>query len=641
MLTKSAAELYASAFNDGLRPDPILTLSNWADEHRILPKESSKESGRYRTDRTPYLREPMDVLSPTSPVQHVVVIKGTQLGWTTVAENLLFMVAHLYPGPCLAVLPTTDLLKRFSQNRITPALREMRCLDGKIKNSRVRDSGNTIEQKRFPGGSWRFATSNSGPALRSDPIRYLVLDDRDGFDLDVGGEGEPGEIAKKRTDTFSVNKKIYENSTPTEKGISRIEKSFEQSSQAYFYLACPSCGNRFKMGLENWSQLKYRLDGAGGIRSESVYWECESCGGEIREHHKTAMLRGGEWVHTYPDRAIRGYSLPSLYSPVGWVSWAQVADEYVKAELAMKRKDPSLMKVWTNTRMAETWEEALDGADTHQLYERREKYGPTIPMDGLVLTAAVDVQDDRIECEVIAWGFGYENWGVDYKVFEGSPVEWSVWEQLDEYLVKRHVHESGWRLRIQATAIDCGYLTTEVYRFCGPRWRRGVFAVKGATPGGAAARPIVSVQPVVDNKYEARRFLVGTDTAKDQWTRWLTLTEDGPGRCHFPAYYTPEWFGMVTAEKVRKRYVKGYAVREWVKVSPHARNEALDIRVYNLAAVMWLKPSFGAIRRKLVADLSVSDEHKPEKTADPEPQKKPARKKRRNRRSAGFVSGWK
>lgn len=625
----NASELYRTSFRAGLKPDPDLLLSDWADEYRILPKTSSKESGQYRTSRTPYLKEPMDRLSPNDPCQHVVIVKGTQLGFTTVGENLLFCVAHLYPGPCLMLLPTGDLLKRLSKNRITPSLKAMECLNGKIKDPRKRDSGNTIDQKSFPGGFWRFGTSNSGAALRSDPIRYLILDDRDGFDLEIPGEGEPGELAKKRTDTYAKSKKIYENSTPTEEGTSRIEKSFELSSQAFFYLPCPYCGERFKMDRTGFKRrMKYSIDDSGTVVDDSVYWECEKCKSEIKEYHKSAMLAGGEWIHTHPARPIKGYCLPSLYSPVGWVSWAQICDEYLKALDSIHKKDPRLMRVWVNTRMAAAWAEKLDGAEANVLYERREDYGPVIPSGGLVLTCAVDVQDNRLEAEVMAWGIGFESWGIDYEVIEGDPALPKTWGKLDKYLSKSWEHESGLLLRVQACAIDCGYLSDEVYQYCGPRWGRRIFAVKGASQTTAGALPIIEDKAKV-TKYNARRFQIGTNTAKDQWARWLKVVDPGPGCCHFPAYYTPEWFGMVTAEKIRKRFQNGYLRREWIKVNSHARNEALDIRVYNLAAVKHLNPSFGAIKRKIEA---FKPDGKPE---DREPKQRPKKRKKSKRRSAG------
>jgi len=524
--------IFRQAWRDGLTPDPDMLLSDWADAHRMLPKEASKEPGPYRCERTPYLVEPMDTLSPMDPTNHVVVIKGTQLGWTTIGENLLFMVAHLYPAPCLVLLPTLDLLKRFSQNRISPALKEMQCLKSKIAPPRKRDSGNTVDTKRFPGGFWRFATSNSAPALRSDPIRFLILDDRDGFDIDVNGEGEPGNIAKRRTDTFARSKKIYENSTPTDKQTSRILRSWEISSQAEYYIPCPICSKHFKMGKSNWEQMKFKISSDGTIDPTSVYWECEHCKGAIHEHHKTEILRQGYWLHSYPTRPIKGFKLPSLYSPIGWLSWVQVCQEYIEAVADLKAHDPSAMKTWENTRMAEAWEEKLKGAEAMGLYNRREDYGPTVPMGGLVLTAAVDVQDDRLEVGVIAWGKGYENWGIDYQTLEGSTVKREVWAKLHEYLQKRFEHESGIKLKIQMTAIDSGYNTEEVYSFCGPRRATGVIAVKGATPTSVAALPIVG--PPKEADYGAIRYPVGTNAAKDAWARWLTVTEAGPKACHFP-----------------------------------------------------------------------------------------------------------
>ncbi len=567
----------------GLQPDPVMTISEWADTHRILPKESSAEPGKYRTERTAYLREPMNHLAPSSPVQHVVVQKGTQLGWTTVAENLLFFVAAKTPGPCLVVFPTDDLARRFSKKRIAPSLRLMDSFKKKIRDPRSRDSGNTALLKEFPGGSWRFTSSNSGPALRSDSVRFLILDDRDGFELDAAGEGEPGELAKKRTDTFSSNKKIYENSTPTVRGISRIEKSFELSSKGYYYMPCPFCNELLKFEFGN---LKFNKE----CPDDEIFMECPDCKDRIKEHYKPEMLTTGQWIHKHPDRKIKGYHLNSLYSPLGWVSWRQIVEEFLEAKKALDMKDPSKMKVWVNTRLANTWDDSGERPEWANLLGRCEPYQPeTVPMGGLILAAGVDVQDDRLVVVVRAWGKGEESWLIYWGEIFGDPDTAVVWEQLDVLLEKAYPHESGTHLNILSAGIDSGgHKTQAVYNYCRLRFPR-VIAVKGQSRAG---KPVIGRPTNQDVtwmgstiKNGVKLWPVGTDTAKALIYGRLNITSPGPGCYHFPIGTPEDYFQQLTAEKFVTRYVKGFPKPDWIKI-PGRRNDYLDTEVYAYAAAV-------------------------------------------------------
>jgi phage terminase large subunit GpA-like protein len=378
-------------------PDPLLTVSEWADRYRVLSQRASSEPGRWRTARTPYLKEIMDCLSSSSPVQRVVFMKGSQTGGTEAGNNFIGYVIHEAPGPMMAVAPTVELAKRNSKQRLDPLIEESEVLRERVKERRSRDSGNTVLSKEFRGGVLILTGANSAVGLRSMPARYLFLDEVDGYPGDVEGEGDPILLAERRSATFQ-RRKILLVSTPKTKGLSRIEREYEQSDQRRYFVPCPHCHERQTLELANlcWPEGRPR---------EAEY-ACAHCGGLIGERHKTWMLERGEWRPTAPgDGRTAGFHLSSLYSPVGWFSWADAAEMYEQAQ-----NTPDLMKGLVNTVLGLPFEEEAEAPDWQRLYERRESYRiGVVPEPGLFLTAGVDVQKDRIEVEVVA-GAKKEQW---------------------------------------------------------------------------------------------------------------------------------------------------------------------------------------------------------------------------------------
>lgn len=274
------------AWREGLTPDPLLTVSEWSDRHRMLSSKASAEPGRWRTSRTPYLKAIMDCLSPTSPVERVVFMKAAQLGATEMGSNWIGYVIHHAPGPMMAVWPTVEMAKRNSKQRIDPLIEESSALAELIAPARSRDSGNTILAKEFRGGVLVMTGANSAVGLRSMPVRYLFLDEVDGYPLDVEGEGDAISLAEARTRTFA-RRKIFIVSTPTISGASAIEREYEASDQRRYFVPCPHCSHRQWLRFE---QLRWDKG-----QPETAAYICESCDTAIAEHHKTWMLEHGEW----------------------------------------------------------------------------------------------------------------------------------------------------------------------------------------------------------------------------------------------------------------------------------------------------------------------------------------------------------
>jgi len=578
-------------FFKGLKPDPYINLVEWSNTYRQLPKESSVEPGTYRTSRTPYVEEILMELSPQSSTQQMVVLKATQIGFTEVGNNFLFAIAHIYPGPSMFAMPTDDMARRHSKKKIAPSIRNMPCLKGIIKTTNKRDGGNTMLLKEFPGGSWTFTGSNSPASARSDSIRYLVLDDLDGFVQDAGLEGAPHDLLKKRTDAFGTKRKIYMNSTPTIKGTSHIEKEWEESSQGEFCVPCPHCSHMQTLvfgGPDSELGIRFTRDEDGQIID--VWYECENCHDKIEEWQKTEMMKLGKYEHKYPDRKKRGFRVNSLYSPLGWLSWEQVADEFLKAAISLKRGNSQPMKVWTNTRMAETWEEDGEQPEWTKLSARAEPYRVTcVPTGGLLLTAGVDTQDNRLEVVVMAYGRGEECWSIYAGTLYGDPDLPEVWNQLDELLHKTYEHESGAELHITSMGIDTGgHKTQAVYNYCRTR-APFVFALKGSSSPGKAVLGPPTKQDFNWKGDKIKRGValvsIGTDIAKGTIYNRLKLSEPGPGYYHFPIGLDDEFYKQLTAEKLVNGYNKqGFKVSKWIKT--RERNDILDCFVYGYAAAI-------------------------------------------------------
>lgn len=586
-----ARQAYAVPFAQGIKPEPMLRLSDWADKHRILSRKYASEPGKWRTSRTPYLREIMDCLSPTSPVQVVVFMKAAQIGGTEVGNNWLgFIIDHM-PAPVMVVMPTVELAKRYSKQRLAPMISETPRLRNKVRASRARDSGNTIQTKEFEGGLLVLTGANSAVGLRSMPVRFLMEDELAAYPDDVDGEGDPDDLAIARTRTYRSRKKIYKPSTPTFTGRCKIAKAYEESDQRRYYVPCPHCNVKQTLIFDN---LRWPKGEPSKVR-----YVCVHCGSEIEEWQKTWMLENGEWRAKFPGRhdgKVAGFHINSLYSPVGWHGWDEIAKEWEDAQGNQEK-----LRTFVNTVLGETWNEKGEAPDWHRIYERREQYRfNVVRAGGVVLFAGADVQKDRIEVEVVAYGPGLESWSVDYRVFPGDTAcdpTTGPWKQLGAMLSEQWDHELGGKLMLRMLAVDARFNTQHVYNFVRGYPVDRVIAVMGDKDGQSS---IISQPRAVDVKLEGQKtiargikvWFVGGSIVKSELYGWLRANrptdealakgEKYPaGYCHFPEY-GEEYFKQLTAEQIVVRIIKKR--RRYVWEQTRERNESLDCRVYARAA---------------------------------------------------------
>jgi len=572
-----------------LKPPPRLTLSEWADTYRVLSPEAAAEPGRWRTSRVPYLRGIMDTISEFA-VRRVVWVAASQVGKTEVINNFAGYAIHHDPGPMLVVNYSVTVAEAWSKDRFAPMVRDTPELRERIGDPRSRDSGNTILHKVFPGGHITCVGANSAASLSSRPIRYLLFDEVDRYPPSAGSEGDPVKLGEQRTRTFRWSKKVLEISSPGLEESSRIMRSFKLSDQRYYFVPCPHCDH---YQVLDWDHVEWETSQAPESEErehhpETAAYRCDNCAVLIEDVDKFDMLVNGEWRPTNPEGAYPGFHISALYSP--WVSWPELATEFLEV-----KDDRDELQTFVNLQLGEPFAEVGGKVTTDELEGRRESWPADVPTGVGVLTAGVDVQDDRLELAIKGWGHREESWLIAHHRIYGDPKETAVWNQLDYYLTRPYSHASGKTLRVLVTCVDSGHLTTEVYRFVAPRQKRGVHATKGLDQ--RASEPLKRTQR--KNKYGVNLWSIGTEAFKDIVFARLQLELPGPGYMHF-CEGTPsvapgetgssaggadaEYFKQFGAEIRERKKVAGRIVRRYRQLSGRA-NEAIDLEVLALVAL--------------------------------------------------------
>ncbi len=613
-------------------PPPEISVAEWADRERRLSQESSVEPGRWVTDRAPYQRGIMDAISDPRQ-QDIVIMSAAQIGKSEILNNVIGMYIDIDPCPMMLVQPTIEDAEDYSKDRIAPMIRDTPSLSGKVKDPRSRDSGNTLRHKKFPGGQLFLGGANSPSGLASKPIRLLLLDEIDRYPASAGSEGDPVLLARKRTQNF-WNRKVIQVSTPTIKGLSRIEKLYESSTMEQWHVPCPKCGVPHPI---EWGNFNYK-------NLDDIRLKCPACGQYSGEQEWKSQQSRGKWVPR-KEHHVRGFHINAFSSP--WTSWRELIFAYMEA----KKDGDDAMKVWWNTVLGIPWEETGNAIEVENLEEHREEYGAEIPDGVLILTCGIDTQDDRLEAEVVGWGPRKESWGICYRVFYGDPGQPLVWEALDEFLLSLWNYADGEQIGIACACIDSGgHYTDEVYKFCKSRERRNVFAVKGSSVYG---KPGVS-KPSRNNRRRVALFSLGVDALKGSLFSRLKVESPGPGYCHWPrelktnhrGYDLPYFKGLVS-EKLVVRRVGGKMKVEWVKRYAGVRNEPLDVRVYATAALEILNPdlerrrerrtvkrkgSKPAAKKRKEPPLNLRQEPPPQPPPEPQPKNPPSKQATQKRR---------
>lgn len=593
-------------------PPPNITVSEWADNYRKLSMETSAEPGKWRTDRAPYQREIMDSLNDPE-IETTSIMSCSQVGKSELLLNAIGYYIDTDPGPMLLVQPTETNAKDFSKERIAPMIRDTQALREKVSDSKSRDSDNTILNKKFPGGHLALIGANAASGLASRPIRIILADEIDRYPEEAGSEGDPLSLAEKRTSNFWNKKKFYV-STPVIEGQSRIEFEYKKGTQEEWKKKCPNCGEYQFINLKN-MKFEHKKDEKGNYTVWDIGFQCSDCGFKYDEYEW--KQQPGKWVAKNPGvKGIRSFHLNKFVSP--WVSWEEIILEWLSV-----KKDPAKYKVFKNTVLGLPWKEVGEIENEDFLLERREEYEADLPEGVLVLTAGVDVQDNRLEYEIVGWGHGEESWGIEYGKIFGSPDKMEVWETLLGKLEKTYKFKSGKGLKIACTCVDSGgHFTSEVYEFTKANERRRIFAIKGK--GGIGYSLLHTWSRT--KKENALLVTLGVDDGKSTiYSRLKKVKEPGGGYFHFPSNkekgYDRSYFqGLISEKKVTKKK-SGQYIKVWEQINENKPNEPLDLRNYAYAALKLINPSFEVFEKKL-KDGNVSASDTSEKT-----KKKPRRRR--------------
>lgn len=590
---KTARELWQYISKNGLKPLPKTSVSNWADNHRMLSSGISAEPGKWKTSRAPYQKDIMNAF--TEPGIHRVVVKSSsQIGKSDMMNNVIGRFAHLDPCAIMMIQPTIDMAQDYSKTRIAPMIRDTKVLNNLFYDVKSRDANNTILSKVFPGGRLIMCGANSPAGLASRPIRILLADEVDRFPDSAGTEGDPVDLAAKRMTTF-WNSCMGLFSTPTNEGSSRIDEEYLAGTQEEWQHKCPNCGEYHLLRhidmTVDYKEIK-TPSGKKTVIVNDVKWRCPHCGFSFSE--KEMKQTPQKYISRNADalkNGIRSFFVNGFTSP--WMTWSKIMREWLEA-----KGDPEREKVIMNTVFGESYKQKGAFEDEQIFLRRRESYGAELPNGVLLLTAAIDTQDNRFEYEVVGWGKEEECWGIRKGIVLGAPNQDRTWKEIDNILDKTYHFADGKGLKVVRTFIDSGgHYTSDVYNYCQKNFHKQRFAIKGR--GGPGIPLIYKIAKA--NNAKAPLILLGVDDGKQQIMDRLSIDSPGPLYFHFPQDegikelsnrgYDDLYFKGIISEH-KKVYKRNGVLREVWETTKNVRNEPLDLRNYNLACMKSLKPDW-------------------------------------------------
>lgn len=617
---KTARELWQYISKNGLKPLPKTSVSQWADNYRMLSSGISAEPGKWKTSRAPYQKDIMNAF--TEPGIHRVAVKSSsQIGKSDMMNNVIGRFAHLDPCAIMMIQPTIDMAQDYSKTRIAPMIRDTKVLNNLFYDVKSRDANNTILSKVFPGGRLIMCGANSPAGLASRPIRILLADEVDRFPDSAGTEGDPVDLAAKRMTTF-WNSCMGLFSTPTNEGTSRIDEEYLAGTQEEWQHKCPNCGEYHLLRhidmTVDYKEIK-TPSGKKTVIVNDVKWRCPHCGFSFSE--KEMKQTPQKYISRNADalkNGIRSFFVNGFTSP--WMTWSKIMREWLEA-----KGDPEREKVITNTVFGESYKQKGAFEDEQIFLRRRESYGAELPNGVLLLTAAIDTQDNRLEYEVVGWGKEEECWGIRKGIVLGAPNQARTWKEIDNILDKTYHFADGKGLKVVRTFIDSGgHYTSDVYNYCQKNFHKQRFAIKGR--GGPGIPLIYKIAKA--NNAKAPLILLGVDDGKQQIMDRLSINSPGPLYFHFPQDegikelsnrgYDDLYFKGIISEH-KKVYKRNGVLREVWETTKNVRNEPLDLRNYNLACMKSLKPDWVKLEM-LVNGMSETEV----KRAVAKPQKKKA-----------------
>ncbi|MCU0636938.1 MAG: phage terminase large subunit family protein [Gemmatimonadaceae bacterium] len=596
-----ADALYRDA-RSGYAPRTPAPAAAWAERHYRLSTETGATPGQYLLDRTPYWRAIFEVLE-RSETQEVVVMKSSQVGFTEVLMAYLAWIICEDPGPTMWVRETLKAAKQWSRTRLKYFLRDNKAVRRVLYQTvtRRRESTESLLEKYFEHGHLIITGANNPEDLASNPIRRVILDELDRHTRQAGAEGSPYDIVRKRLITYGRHAKLVAGGSPTELEASLTYDLFLAGTQEHWVMPCPFCGHEQPFlwrGDQALSQEgAYRLVAErapdGTFRPETAAYVCRGCAALIPERpHKPWMIERGRFVPTFPGRAIRSFHTWAALSP--WLSWGQILADFERS-----RGTPEQLQVFINTIAGLPFAPPVKRHEPGALMARAEAWGGRVPAPVGLLTAGVDVQQDRLEVVLWGWGANEAGFALEWHQIDGDPHQPDTWARLDTIL---------WRerdgLTVALACVDAGYLPGPVWKWLETQREGPAIGVVGRDGRG---KPLIAKPGPDRDKRAQRNWVVGSDTAKYAIASRLAAAPDAYGHLRFADALPLVFYEQLTAERLklvptpRPHYV-------W-ELIPHRRNEVLDCTQYALAALHALGPetiaalgAFAAQRAALAAE---------------------------------------
>jgi phage terminase large subunit GpA-like protein len=594
------------AWSTAAAPPTMLTISEWSDARRILPESSGARGGQWHTDAVPYLRGIMDAVHEPG-VRLIALMKAAQCGGSEALHNIVGYHVEHDPCPMLFVHPTASVADEWSKERLSDMIRTTPALAAVISDKRKsrgsHEAESTVAMKIFPGGYLATGGANTENTFARRSVRIAIGDDVDRFPAVVGDEGDPADLLANRTTSF-YDALVLMVSTPTLKG-GRIDTLYRRSDQRRYFVPCQRCG---RLDWLTWNHPQHFRVVFEDRDPETARIVCPSsehggCGAPHDEPQRRQMIAEGQWQATAvtQERGHIGFHLPAMVSTIGDVTIPRLVEKWLSARARGKES----LRVFINTSLAEGWEDRTVKIEPHVFMARREAYGAEgveVPYSAVCLTAGVDVQDNRFELLVQAWGPAEERWVVDWRRIPGDPKQQDTREALLEALGRRYTHAIGVQVPILATCLDTGYATDEMYNFVLAYQVRRFFATKGF--GGRSGEPIVgkpSEKRSGKNPRPIALYPINTDDGKGDILGSLNLNlvsaldgRPSPGATHFPVHLDTvdeEFFAQLCAEHRETKYNKGGVATHAIWVQDREANHALDCAVLCLAAKRLLNPN--------------------------------------------------
>lgn len=594
-----------------LRPPPQLNPSDWAEQAIRIPVGNAIP-GMINFDNAPYQREPLDMLA--NPECHrVSLMWGAQVGKTQLVNcALAYYIAH-EPVSQMMMQPSQGDLNTWLETKFNPMVDSNEELKLRIAKPRGRDGVNNQQMKSYYGGFLMFSWAGSPRTMRGRSAPKIYCDEVDGYEYTA--EGHPVNLLWQRAATFGDQRTLFVTSTPTVKGQSFIESSYDDGDKRKYHLPCVHCG---ELQTLKWANVHWEKDEDGNHLPETATYVCEHCGALITDADKLKMLKMGQWIGEKKFTGHASYHLNELYS--SFRKWKDIVQSF------LEKKANNDMQSFVNVSLAETWEEEGDKADPTALASMVENYTRDDEITDIKLvTAGTDVQQDRLETTYVGWSAMMIPYVLHHSVLWGDTTETSVWDKLDSELKERYC---GYK--VAAALVDSGFNTTHVYKFTKNKQGRKVFSAKGIS----GLREIVS-NPVQTGAIRAMRVNVGVDSIK---RLLLGMLKDAGDKIHFSHELSDEYFKQLTAEKLIIRKVKGFQVAEWHKI--RERNEATDCFVYAYAAMAMLNPNWRRLAAPPEISVDKGSEPEPEEVNVVEEIKKPPRSRRIPRQRRNFVRNY-